>query len=428
MACGYDAVRNLCFIAFSAVRWQCKNRRFETAYRHGYSVSSGVHTEPMKHGYLPTLDGWRAIAIVAVIVDHAFGLEFQEKFPALFSVTRIGPNGVSLFFAISGFLICSRLLEEQASTGRISLSGFYIRRASRILPPAMMYLVIIGLLGIGGVILVSSWEWWSSVLFFRNYLPPSMISRGWGGYTVHYWSLAVEEHFYLLWPALLIISEPKRAKWVAAGLAALVSCWRSWDLRHEVFEGHVRGLLFGSRTDIRLDGLLMGCLAALLVAEPEWRFFFLRVMKSWAWAACAIGYLCLQITFRHHYYTILESILLAIIIASTVLRPETWVGRILELGWMRWIGRLSYSLYLWQQLFLVQGAKYPWSWLQKFPLNCLSLITVAALSYRFVERPMIRLGHRLAPPSTPGRQDLDVAVPSVASKITEHVGFGNRLI
>ena len=101
---------------------------------------------PTKQGYLPTLDGWRAIAIFAVIVDHASGLEFQTRFPTLVSVTRLGPNGVSLFFAISGFLICSRLLEEHASTGRISLSGFYIRRASRILPPAMMYLVIICLL------------------------------------------------------------------------------------------------------------------------------------------------------------------------------------------------------------------------------------------------------------------------------------------
>ena len=87
----------------------------------------------------------------------------------------------------------------------------------------------------------------------------------------------------------------------------------------------------------------MGCLAALLVADPGWRALFLRVMKSWVWVARATGYLCLQIIFRRHYYTILESTLLAVIVTTTVLRPQTWVGRILELGWMRWIGRLSYT-------------------------------------------------------------------------------------
>ncbi len=384
--------------------------------------------ESMKQGYLPTLDGWRTIAILAVVVDHAFGLEVQARSPVLAFVTRSGPNGVSLFFAISGFLICSRLLEEQACTGRVGLSGFYIRRASRILPPAMIYLAFIGLLGIFRVILVSPWEWWSSVLFFRNYLPPSMISRGWGGYTVHYWSLAVEEHFYLLWPALLVLSGRQRGKWVAAGLAAAVACWRSWDLRHHFFEEHMPGLLFGSRTDIRLDGLLMGCLAALLVADPQGRALFLRVMKSWVWAACAIGYLCLQVVLRHHYYTIFESTLLAVMVTATALRPQTWVGRILELGWMRWIGRLSYSLYLWQQFFLLPGAKSPWSWLQRFPANCLLLVTVAALSYRFVERPLIRLGHRLAPPTTPGRKDIEIISSSVTNGVPEAAGIGDQAL
>jgi len=363
-----------------------------------------------KPGYLPTLDGWRAIAILAVIVDHGFAFKFQNRFPALFAATRIGPNGVSLFFAISGFLICSRLLEERAVTGRISLSGFYIRRASRILPPAMTYLLVLALLGALGAVLVSPWEWWSSVLFFRNYLPIRLVSQGWGGYTIHYWSLAVEEHFYLLWPSLLVLTQPKRAKWLAGGLAILVACWRSWDLRHQFLERHVHGLLFGSRTDIRLDGLLMGCLVALLLADDGLRTLFLRTMKSWTWAGCVAAYLCMQIVFRRHYYTIFESALLAVVVATTVLRPQTWVGRILELGWMRWIGRLSYSLYLWQQLFLVPGARYSWSRLQEFPTNCIALVAVAALSYRFVERPLIRLGHRLAPPPTPGRQDIEVAI------------------
>ena len=359
-----------------------------------------------RRGYLPTLDGWRAIAILAVIADHLTGYLLHTRFPRLFSVTRIGPNGVSLFFAISGFLICSRLLEELQSDGRISLSGFYIRRASRILPSAMTYLLAIAVLGWLGVIVVSAREWWSAVLFFRNYLPPSAITKGWGGYTIHYWSLAVEEHFYLIWPSLLVLSGARRGKWVAGGLALAVAGWRSWDFRHNFFDRHAQGLLFGSRTDVRLDGLLMGCLAALLLADPRWRELFIRTARRWVWTAAVASYACIQIYYRQHYYTLLESTLLAFIVAATVLNPETPVGRLLELRGMRWIGRLSYSLYLWQQLFLVPGAKYPWSVLQRFPWNCCALFAVAALSYEFVERPLIRLGHKLAPPPTPGREDL----------------------
>jgi len=87
-------------------------------------------------GYLPTLDGWRAIAILAVLLDHAVGYSPLQSVPRVFALTRVGPNGVSLFFAISGFLICSRLLEEERAYGVISLRGFYVRRACRILPPA----------------------------------------------------------------------------------------------------------------------------------------------------------------------------------------------------------------------------------------------------------------------------------------------------
>jgi peptidoglycan/LPS O-acetylase OafA/YrhL len=82
-----------------------------------------------KTGYLPTLDGWRAIAIVAVLLDHTVGYSNLRQYSRLVSFTHTGPNGVSLFFAISGFLICTRLLEEKRAFGQISLRGFYIRRA-----------------------------------------------------------------------------------------------------------------------------------------------------------------------------------------------------------------------------------------------------------------------------------------------------------
>lgn len=159
----------------------------------------------LKSGYLPTLDGWRAAAIIAVLLDHTLEYSPLRCYPKLMNFAHTGPNGVSLFFAISGFLICSRLLEEEGAFGRISLRGFYIRRACRILPPALFYLIVIAVLSVCGLIVVSPGEWFGSAFFFRNYLPGDWISRGWGGYTVHYWSLAVEEHFYLLWPAALVL-------------------------------------------------------------------------------------------------------------------------------------------------------------------------------------------------------------------------------
>lgn len=312
---------------------------------------------------------------------------------------------MSLFFAISGFLICSRLLEEDAAFGRISLRDFYIRRAFRILPPAMAYLAVIAILASLGTITVTSTEWWASALFFRNYLPTSLIHHGWGGYTVHYWSLAVEEHFYLLWPAILVLSGRKRAKWSALTLIAIDTAWKAWDAHYNLVGNLLPGTLVGSRTDIRIDGLLAGCLAALLLADPNWAHKFRRFLNLKTWAACCIAYLSIPIFSRHHHYTVWESLLLAAIVSATVVHPTTFVARFLELKWLRWIGRLSYSLYLWQQLVLFRQARVPLWLAEKFPLNVLTLLVLAAVSYRFIEKPLIRLGHKLAPPSSPGRED-----------------------
>lgn len=362
-----------------------------------------------RSGYLPTLDGWRTIAIVAVLLDHATGGFHRQA--SWYPFLRTGPNGVSLFFAISGFLICSRLLEEEQLFGHISLKGFYIRRACRILPAAFAYLLVLALLALIGLVIVTPLEWWSCILFFRNYLPPVWICEGWGGYTVHYWSLAVEEHFYLLWPALLAFSGRVRARYLAGGLAVSVAVWRWWEFQHQWLNRWLPGLLFPTRTDVRLDGLLMGCLAALVLIEPRWRAWLEHRFDAGMLWACAVGYVLFQVVLRKHTYSIWESTLLAALVVGTVLRPTGTVGRLLENPAMKWVGRLSYSLYLWQQLFLIPGAGYPLSVLQRFPLNLGMVFLMAVLSYELVERPMIRLGHRLAPPPTPGRIDLGAQAP-----------------
>jgi peptidoglycan/LPS O-acetylase OafA/YrhL len=376
--------------------------RLATMSSIGISPSVEYGARSSKQGYLPTLDGWRCISIVAVLIDHG-----TLSLPALqrYSPLRLGPNGVSLFFAISGFLICSRLLEEQQA-GSVSLRGFYIRRGCRILPPALVYLAAAGTLGLLGLLEITSVEWWSCVLFFRNYLPIGAISKGWGGYTIHYWSLAVEEHFYFLWPALLAIAGRVRAMWLAGGLAAYVAVWRWWDFRHNWLGQRIPGLMFSSRTDVRLDGLLLGCLAALILGEPRSREWFKTTIASWTPWFAALIYLLVQVLVARHYYTILESVLLALLVASTTMAPKTLAGRFLEFPALKWVGRFSYSLYLWQELFLIPGGRYPLSVLQRYPWNFVATFSIAFISYRYLENPMIRLGHRLATPASPGREDL----------------------
>jgi peptidoglycan/LPS O-acetylase OafA/YrhL len=294
-----------------------------------------VATTP-KSGYLPTLDGWRAVAVFGVLLDHVVGYSPLRDVPVLRTISHTGPNGVSLFFAISGFLICSRLLEEQNAFGRISLRGFYIRRAFRILPPAMFYLVVVAFLSLLGFIVVTRAEWISSVFFFRNYLPESWIRRGWGGYTVHYWSLAVEEHFYLIWPAALVLLGKMRARWFAMVIALGVAGWRMWEFHHHWLDRLIPGLLIGSRTDIRLDALLLGCLAALLLDEEGARDLVVRHYKTWMWTLLVATYVLLQLLQHTRTYSLLESTLLPLIIVGTVCRPNMWVGRLLEFPLLKW--------------------------------------------------------------------------------------------
>jgi peptidoglycan/LPS O-acetylase OafA/YrhL len=177
-------------------------------------------------GYLPTLDGWRAIAILAVIACHASGSYFYPwgSYPSdsgLWIASLLGDKGVEIFFAISGFLICTRLLQEHHDTGRIGLKSFYLRRAFRILPPYFLYLVILASIAAAGVVQVAPIEWWSCGFFFRNYIPDlAPPFSGW--YTGHFWSLSIEEHFYLFWPLMLVLCGNARARSAVVALAFLV--------------------------------------------------------------------------------------------------------------------------------------------------------------------------------------------------------------
>ena len=298
--------------------------------------------------YIPALDGWRALAVTAVILYH--GVPLTSKWSGL---TGYGYLGVDFFFGISGFLICSRLLEEEQLHGRISLKKFYIRRAFRILPPAFLFLIIAGCLGVLGLIALTRSELFSSAFFFRNYLPVK--NAGW--YTGHFWSLAVEEHFYLLWPGLLVLFGTVRARWIAPLLGIGVAGWRGLDHHFNIFLRLFPSLPGVDRTDLCLDGLIWGCVLALFLREKANRDFLSKWLTIPVWlivTAMFVLMFWLQLPSTAAAKTILIPLVLAAVLHSTSI-----VGKFLELSPLRWIGRISYSLYLWQQLFSLAGLASP---------------------------------------------------------------------
>ena len=328
--------------------------------------------------HLPTLDGWRAVAIVAVVCCHA-----GWPTPA---IAPYGAMGVSVFFALSGFLITRRLM----AGGRVKLADFYRRRAFRILPPILVYLAVAAWLGFRlRIIPMDRGQLLASLFFYRNYLT-APVPQAW--YTGHFWSLAVEEHFYLFWPVLLWMAGFRRARWMAPALALAVAVWRAADAHYD-WIGGINPALRGSvaRTDYRLDILLAGCTLALIWDDARVQAVLRRIGGTGLAVGAALAAICCQVRTPPGYLTMV-AVSMALLPAATVAKPGSWVGRVLEISAIAWIGRISYSLYIWQQMFLAPRPIGMW---QRAPWNLAAVFTCAAASYYLVERPPIALGRRL---------------------------------
>jgi peptidoglycan/LPS O-acetylase OafA/YrhL len=345
------------------------------------NVTAGGAIAPRTR-YLPTLDGWRGIAILAVLFCH---IPWPQ--PNLARLAPYGALGVDLFFALSGFLITTRLIAEFNASGRIDWCNFYLRRAFRILPPALLYLLAVTILGlVFRVIPMDSSQLLASLFFYRNYLtlPASL---AW--YTGHFWSLAVEEHFYLLWPLVLGAAGLRRAIFAAPLMAVAVCLWRAFDASHHWTSG------FNplARTDYRLDALLWGCAMALLWSRPAFRTAFGRIAGS-KLAAASVAAIAVTAVWEPAGYLAMRGILMSLLPAATVMNPTGLLGRILEWRPLAWVGRISYSLYLWQQLFFPRSPDVPDALgpLQHLPLSIAGAFLAASISYYWVERPMIAFG------------------------------------
>jgi len=333
---------------------------------------------------IPTLDGWRAVAISAVVLCHLGECLYQTQAAYELSIWRYGAFGVDVFFGLSGLLITSLLLAEFEQTGAFHLERC-LRRAFRILPPYLVFLAGYTAAGMWR----SGWEVASCLLFFRNYAPDTVA----GGGTQHLWSLAVEEHFYLLWPGLLAWIGARRSKDWAARLALLVGLWR-------LVESQMATPLFPAafarfRTDLRLDALLWGCAVAFFLNDAHQREKLTRQLRFGVWIALA-GLTGLCIRYFSPLTSLIVATLIPILLAGTVLHPEWLLSRFLDLPPVAWLGRISYSLYLWQGMFLIAALEHPAAWWRQWPANLVLSVAVAALSHYLVEKPLIRIGARLA--------------------------------
>jgi peptidoglycan/LPS O-acetylase OafA/YrhL len=348
---------------------------------------------PVTHLRIPTLDGWRAVAITAVLFAH-----IQWPVDFLARISPWGSLGVQLFFALSGFLITSRLLEEYDQAGRISWKNFYIRRAFRILPPAFLALGALAVLGLGlHVIPMDVRQLVASAFFYRNYI----VEPGWN--TGHFWSLAVEEQFYLLWPAVLIVIGVARGARAAVILACAFVAWRAAD-QHFDWVGHFQPLLSGVefRTDYRISQLFWGCALAFVWRVESNRKAIRKVVRSY-WVFGVVAAQTLLLIFQPSWKDTGTELLMVALLLITIADPRGFVSRVLETRAFKWVGLLSYSLYLWQQLFLPMraGQKILGSALGLI-LNVALTFAAAAFSYYLVERASIRIGRKLTRPRKTG--------------------------
>ena len=314
-----------------------------------------------------------------------------------------------LFFALSGILICTRLLEEEQIRGRIDIKGFYIRRVCRIQPAAWAYLAFVSALMLFHVIGPEPKGVLYSVLLVRNILPLNHTLESW--YTAHYWSLSVEEHFYLLLPGFLLLFRRYRIRMMAAAVL-LLEVWREIVFRHPRLQF---GWLLEFRTDIAVEGILLAALVAMLLRRSDVLAWVRRWLRPWA-AWLITGALWTAMELHHGRFNHLVLICTyPLMIVSTMLHPGSLTGRVLELPPVRFIGRISYSLYLWQMLFITRYIELPaprsqlLELVQTTGLRYVALLGFSLLSYYLLEKPMMGLGHKLAKPATPGRDGLENA-------------------
>jgi len=314
---------------------------------------------------IPSLDGVRALAILLVMWGHWAEVRFQSPIAGAYASL-----GRRIFFVLSGFLITTLLMKEYEKTATIGLRRFYVRRAYRILPAAIVFMV---------VVFATFWHElrWYHMAAAALYLVNFDFTHPW--FLGHLWSLSVQEQFYFLWPGALKKWYRHRVK-IAAAAIAVAPLFR---IGCHFLGLHGRGdEAFPAVADI----LAIGCLLAIFSQRMP------KVGAGWA-ALMVVPIVLVPVYMGWLKFHVTPVLLLAlwpvmhVSIAGLLLHAVQRPYRILNFAPVVWLGRMSYSLYLWQQLFAFGEHPRPWY----FPILG---IGVAAASYYLLEQPMIRARER----------------------------------
>jgi peptidoglycan/LPS O-acetylase OafA/YrhL len=329
---------------------------------------------------LPAFDGIRALAISLVLLQHLF----------LHSFEYVGPLGVSIFLVLSGFLITRVMLIDEQRAGSLRLRRFYYRRAWRILPVLYVFLLTVALLSLCRVIEgPSRKEWLACLFFFRD-----VVSLG-NWQTGHLWSLSLEEQFYFCWPVLFMVTRRFRLEFIAVTVVLMTVARFCWVETHTVTAWELL-----CNPLLRMDTFLIG--GAFAMGNWSWPRTMpagLTTLILAIWTPLSLG---LRVT---HGTPGVESLsdsqpdasgralLLAVStpvsafllgsIIVWVINSDGWFTRACSARLPVWIGHLSYSIYLWQQLFLGDVKLHWWT----FP----ALLAVSCASYYLIERPSLRM-------------------------------------
>jgi peptidoglycan/LPS O-acetylase OafA/YrhL len=354
----------------------------------------GVALSPPRLGYQPAFDGLRAVAVLLVVGAHVQGAPLSAGGAGAIT-PRAGWLGVDLFFVLSGFLITTLLLEERALHGGISLARFYSRRALRLVPALVFFLLVAAL---GDVALgIPLRDHLASLLLGLTYTTNVGVMFGHFDLSLgHLWSLAMEEQFYLVWPPLLIILG-RRLSVRRIGIAALAAAVALAAARFALTPPDARSVDWAFVT--RFDSILIGCAAAC--APPRLR----RLAGSpgpFPVAVLAMAALVVLAPTREPVYrgaTFAFALATAVVLLGLVgdgarpHRPPVVHALLASMPFVL-VGRISYALYLWHRVIEYwvadRGVRHG------LALTVAVSMAAAAVSYVLVERPFLRLKWRLA--------------------------------